>query len=50
MVEAGRFDEAKATVSRLLREFPDSGRTAEAERMRRGLEAGYRTLADIYGH
>ena len=47
-VELGRFDEARASLARLLELFPDSERKAEAIRVRDGLAKGWRTLRDIY--
>ena len=49
-VQAGAYDDAKASVERLLREFPDSEHRASALRLKAGIAKGHRTLADVYGN
>ncbi len=49
-IESGRFGEAKEAIAKLLAEFPDSEKAAEAARVREGLARGWRTLREIYGN
>jgi len=47
-IELGRFKEAKATVDKLIKEYPLSNNIPNARRIRTGIEQGYVNLDDIF--
>jgi outer membrane protein assembly factor BamD (BamD/ComL family) len=49
-IEAGRFEDADATITTFLSRFPENARKPEVIRMRDGLRKGFRSLQKIFSN